>query len=76
MRKAKFEGNLKDFSPWLSGFQKDRFKNHLEIPGKISICLQMKCCKMFGAVLTTEMSLPDVDTQYLNSKDFMPKSNT
>lgn len=34
MRKAKFEGNLKDFSPWLSGFQKDRFKNHLEIPGQ------------------------------------------
>lgn len=27
-------GNLKEYSPWLSGFQADPFRNQLEIPGQ------------------------------------------
>lgn len=26
-------GNLKEYSPWLSGFKADSFRNELEIPG-------------------------------------------
>lgn len=26
-------GNLKEYSPWLSGFKADTFSNELEIPG-------------------------------------------
>lgn len=27
-------GNLKDYSPWLSGFKADTFSNELEVPGQ------------------------------------------
>lgn len=27
-------GNLKEYSPWLSGFKADAFSNELEIPGR------------------------------------------
>lgn len=29
-------GNLKEYSPWLSGFKADAFSNELEIPGRQS----------------------------------------
>lgn len=29
-------GNLKEYSPWLSGFKADAFINELEIPGRQS----------------------------------------
>lgn len=29
-------GNLKEYSPWLSGFKADVFSNELEIPGRQS----------------------------------------
>lgn len=29
-------GNLKEYSPWLSGFKADAFSNELEIPGQLS----------------------------------------
>lgn len=29
-------GNLKEYSPWLSGFKADAFSNELEIPGQHS----------------------------------------
>lgn len=29
-------GNLKEYSPWLSGFKSDAFSNELEIPGQHS----------------------------------------
>lgn len=29
-------GNLKEYSPWLSGFKADTFSNELEIPGQHS----------------------------------------
>lgn len=35
MRGAQSEpGNLKEYSPWLSGFKADAFSNELEIPGQ------------------------------------------
>lgn len=30
-------GNLKEYSPWLSGFKADLFSNELEIPGEYFI---------------------------------------
>lgn len=27
-------GNLKEYSPWLSGFKADTFRNELEVPGQ------------------------------------------
>lgn len=32
-RFQKEPGNLKEYSPWLSGFKADSFRNELEIPG-------------------------------------------
>lgn len=32
-QKEKEPGNLKEYSPWLSGFKADSFRNELEIPG-------------------------------------------
>uniref|UniRef100_A0A3Q4MQ59 DNA-dependent protein kinase catalytic subunit n=1 Tax=Neolamprologus brichardi TaxID=32507 RepID=A0A3Q4MQ59_NEOBR len=34
LQKFKEPGNLKEYSPWLSGFKADSFRNELEIPGQ------------------------------------------
>lgn len=31
---SKEPGNLKEYSPWLSGFKADAFNNELEVPGQ------------------------------------------
>lgn len=33
-RFQKEPGNLKEYSPWLSGFKADTFSNELEVPGQ------------------------------------------
>lgn len=40
-------GNLKEYSPWLTGFKADPFSNELEIPGQQLEKVTTEICKLY-----------------------------
>lgn len=43
-------GNLKEYSPWLSGFKADTFSNELEVPGRYSRKLKIRAITTLNIV--------------------------